>query len=93
MEYRWNYVPGGTFYFTLVTFKRRGFLCTPFARHHLREVLRVCRQRWPFRIDAIVLLPDHLHTIWTLPPGDSDFSKRLGWLKKEFTQRYLASGV
>lgn len=92
MDYRRNYVPGGTFFFTVVTFKRRQFLCTPLARHHLRSALRVCRQRWPFCIDALVLLPDHLHTIWTLPPGDSDFSKRWGWFKKEFTQQYLACG-
>jgi len=92
MDYRRNYVPGGTFFFTVVTFKRRRFLCTPSARHHLRWVFRICRQRWPFCIEALVLLPDHLHTIWTLPPDDSDFSKRWAWIKKEFTKRYLASG-
>ncbi len=39
-----------------------------------------------------MLLPDHLHASWSLPPGDADFSKQWGWLKKEFTKRYLQSG-
>ena len=44
------------------------------------------------RFDAIVILPDHLHAIWTLPPGDADYSQRWGWIKKEFTKRWLALG-
>jgi putative transposase len=92
MDYRRNHVPGGTFFFTAVTLKRRPFLCTPSATTHLRSALRACRRRWPFHIDALVLLPDHLHTIWTLPPGDTAYSIRWGWLKKEFTKRYLAAG-
>ena len=47
---------------------------------------------WHFDINAIVLLPDHLHAIWSLPPGDADLSKRWAWLKKEFTKRYLQHG-
>ena len=42
----------------------------------LREAVKCVKRRWPFRIDAVVVLPDHLHTIWTLPEGDTDFSKR-----------------
>lgn len=42
--------------------------------------------------DATVLLPDHLHAIWTLPAGDTDYSKRWAWVKKEFTKRWLESG-
>jgi putative transposase len=40
-------------------------------------------------INAIVLLPDHLHTIWTLPPGDVDYSGRWNWIKHEFTRLWL----
>jgi REP element-mobilizing transposase RayT len=40
----------------------------------------------------MVVLPDHLHAIWTLPPGDRDFSRRWGWIKKEFTNAWLELG-
>jgi len=43
-------------------------------------------------VNAIVLLPDHLHSIWSLPPGDGEYSKRWGWLKKEFTKHWLQIG-
>ena len=43
-------------------------------------------------MDALVLLPDHLHMLWTLPPGDTDYSTRISVLKKRFTIRFLASG-
>ena len=46
----------------------------------------------PFDVLAIVLLPDHWHCVWTLPPGDDDFPARLAWLKSEFTRAYLGSG-
>jgi len=51
----------------------------------LREAFKSVMDRHPFRIDAIVILPDHLHCIWTLPEGDSDFSKRWMLIKKRFT--------
>jgi putative transposase len=91
-NYHRLYVPGGSFFFTVVTEGRVPFLCCETARGHLRNVLQACRQLWPFRIDAIVLLPDYLHAIWTLPQGDSDYSKRWGWIKKEFTKAWLAGG-
>src|SRR5690606_4471685 len=53
---------------------------------------REMQNRWPMTIDAMVLLPDHLHTLWTLPPGDAAYPVRWGWLKKEFTRRFLAVG-
>ena len=85
-------LPGGTFFFTLVTEDRAPILTTPLARSVLREVTLECRRQWPFHMEAVVLMPDHLHTVWRLPEGDSDYSKRWGWLKKEFTKRWLASG-
>lgn len=91
-EYRRAWSPGGTFFFTLVTENRAPILCSELARNILRTALQETRRRWPFVIDAFVLLPDHLHTIWTLPPGDTDFSRRWGFLKKEFTKQWLASG-
>ena len=53
----------------------------------LREVFADARRRRPFEIDAIVVLPDHLHCIWTLPPGDSDFSTRWHDIKARFSAR------
>jgi len=44
------------------------------------------RKEYPFAIDAWVLLPEHLHCIWTLPPSDSDFSKRWGIIKARFSK-------
>ena len=88
-DYRRAYSPGGTFFFTVVAHERQPFLCDADARTHLRGVMREAQRRWPFDIQALVLLPDHLHTIWTLPEGDSDFSRRWGWIKKTFTQRWI----
>jgi len=91
-EYLRAYVPGGTFFFTVVTERRAALFSRPTARCLLGSVLRRCLLRWPARVAAIVLLPDHLHTIWTLPGGDANFSARWGWIKKEFTKDWLALG-
>ena len=80
-NYRRAYVPGGMFFFTLVTEGRVPILTDPEARRHLRQTFLDCRCRWPFRIEAIVLLPDHLHTIWSLPCGDAQYSLRWAWIK------------
>jgi putative transposase len=91
-DYRRYFVPGGTYFFTLVTQGRAGFLCTDRARPILAGVLRECRARWPLTMIATVLLPEHLHTIWSLPPGDAAYSVRWAWIKKDFTKRWLAAG-
>ncbi|HEX8203955.1 MAG TPA: transposase, partial [Isosphaeraceae bacterium] len=91
-NFRRDYVPGGMYFFTVVTDHRAPFLCQELARRILGTVLRECRERWPFQIEAIVLLPEHLHTILTLPVGDARYSTRWGWIKKEFTSRWLAAG-
>ncbi len=54
--------------------------------HALREAVRVTRRERPFYIDAWVVLPDHLHCVWTLPPGDDDFSNRWRAIKIRFVQ-------
>jgi putative transposase len=58
----------------------------------LREAFRYCQRDFPFQIDALVMLPDHIHSIWTLPTSDCDYSKRWGIIKKHFTQNWLALG-
>jgi putative transposase len=85
-------VPGGTYFFTLVTCARRPILCEDVARRCLHEAIAQIQRQWRFDICAVVLLPDHLHAIWTLPPGDARYSIRWKRIKEEFTRRYLAAG-
>ncbi len=90
-HWRRAYLPGGTFFFTLVTYRRIPILTTTLGRSLLRGVTLQCRDRWPFEILAVVLMPDHPHALWRLPEGDSDYSRRWAWLKKEFTKRWMAA--
>ena len=91
-EYRRYFVPGGTYFFTVVSDGRRPFLCDPLARPILGEAFRTIKQKLPFEMPAIVLLPDHLHAMWSLPPGDDEYPVRWRRIKEEFTQNYLANG-
>jgi putative transposase len=91
-NWRRAHVPGGTFFFTLVTDRRANILRDSPGRPLLGSMLRRCQLRWPFTLNAIVLLPDHLHAIWSLPPGDTAYPKRWGWIKKEFTKWWLQLG-
>lgn len=90
--YRRCYVPGGTYFFTVVTHGRRRFLTDAPARTLLGQVMREEMAARPFEVVAIVLLPDHLHTVWKLPPGDANYSQRWSSIKEEFTRRYLRGG-
>jgi len=85
-NYRRAHAPGGAFFFTLVTHQRRAIFETPERVELLREALRRVRREQPFEIVAAVVLPDHVHFLWTLPPGDADFSRRIGRIKIEFTR-------
>jgi putative transposase len=91
-EYRRYYVPGGTFFFTCVTHRRAPILTSGRGRRCLREALRKIQDDHPFEIVAIVLLPDHWHTVWTLPQGDSRYPLRWMRIKEEFTEAWLKSG-
>lgn len=79
-------------FFTVVTHHRREILTTDLGRAALRAAIRVVRTDHPFRITAIVLLPDHLHAIWELPPGDTDYSLRWRLIKSRFTRLWLDGG-
>jgi len=72
---------GPTYFFTLVAYHRRPILCDDAIRSALHDAFARTRARLPFTVDAIVLLPDHLHCIWTLPDGDLDNSARWGQIK------------
>ncbi|WP_133513368.1 REP-associated tyrosine transposase [Candidatus Thiosymbion oneisti] len=80
------FVPGGTFFFTLNLLERRRRLLTNHS-DDLRIVFADARRRRPFTIDAIFVLPDHLHSVWTLPVGDGDFSTRWHDIKAWFSAR------
>ena len=84
-EYRRWYIPGGSYFFTVVTYRRQPLLADPESVNQLRGALRRVRSEWPFEIVGAVVLPDHIHFIWTLPPGDADYSRRIGRMKALFS--------
>ncbi len=84
-RYARAWVPGGTFFFTVALLERHRHLLTEHI-DALRSAFRTVRHQRPFTIDAIVILPDHFHTIWTLPPGDADFSTRMRLIKAAFSR-------
>jgi putative transposase len=87
MRYRRIRVPGGSWFFTVATCDRNPLFRKPVGVALLRHALRKVRRRMPFSIDAMVVLPDHLHCVWTLPSGDADYSTR--WrLVKTFVTRH-----
>jgi len=87
-EYRRNRVPGGTYFFTVNLANRRSDLLVR-EIETLRAAIRAVRLTRPFHIDAWVILPDHMHCIWTLPEDDTDFSGRWRAIKMWFTKALL----
>lgn len=91
-EYRRIECPGATIFFTVVSHRRRVILDGAQSVALLRQAFREEHEHHPFRIEAAVILPNHLHCIWTLPEGDSRFSMRWGKIKGRFTELFLAAG-
>ena len=91
MQYRRFYKPGARYFFTVVTENRAPILIDNIER--LRSAFRLCMSRYPFEIEAIVILPDHLHALWRLPEGDADFSKRWMVIKRKFSSGLFAGNV
>lgn len=87
MEYRRSISPGSSYFFTIVTHNRRPILWQPENINLLRDSFKRVITKHPFTIDAIVILPDHLHCLWTLPPEDADFSTRWRLIKSWFSRR------
>lgn len=79
-------IPGGTYFFTVNLANREGNDQLVARIDDLREAFRVTHRDRPFRIDAIVILPEHLHTVWTLPPEDADYSTRWALIKARFSR-------
>jgi len=85
MQYRRDYTHGASYFFTVVTFQRAPLFSKPDAVAILRAAFHAEMARRPFTIDAIVIMPDHIHAIWTLPPNDADYSIRWRNIKRTFT--------
>ena len=84
-NYRRYRIDGGTYFFTVNLAERQRSLLTE-RIDTLREAFREVKNAHPFVIDAVVILPEHLHTIWTLPQGDNDFSLRWRQIKSAFSR-------
>lgn len=85
MQYRRDYSQGAAYFFTVVTFMRQPLFNRPQSVESLRIATRLEMERRPFVIDAIVIMPDHIHAIWTLPTDDADYSIRWRNIKRAFT--------
>ncbi len=91
-HYRRADSPGGCYFFTVVTYDRRPIFAEEAARACLRHAWQTVKERKPFEITALCLLPEYLHCIWRLPPDDADFSSRWAGIKATFTREYLRAG-
>ena len=91
-DYRRSRVQGGTYFFTVTTYGRQAMLIEDPVREALRQGIASARRTLPFAIDAWVLLPDHLHYLWTLPPEDHNFSARWAIIKRHVSRRYSPPG-
>ena len=89
-NYRRNFLPGGSYFFMVNLAERRLRLLTENIEL-LRGAFRYAQARHPFAIEACVVLPDHLHAVWTMPDGDADFALRWRLIKAMFS-RALPAG-
>jgi putative transposase len=92
VRYRRNRVQGGTYFFTVALADRKSRILVDHIVA-LRSAFRIARQERPFTTDAAVILPDHLHVIFTLPHADADFASRWRRIKGYFSARLLAAGT
>ena len=83
--YRRNWVPGGTYFFTVNLLERKQDLLVT-EIELLRESVRRVKRLYPFEIVAWVVLPDHMHCVWTLPPDDADYVTRWRLIKLLFAK-------
>jgi putative transposase len=92
VNYRRARIPGATYFFTVTLRHRRSGLLT--ARVDLlRAVFRSVRHQRPFAIEAMMVLPAHLHTVWSLPPTDAEYSGRWRTIKARFIRALVRQGI
>jgi putative transposase len=92
VRYRRNFLAGGTFFFTVALADRTSTALTDHI-DALRAAIRAVRRVHPFVIDAVVVLPDHLHIVMTLPKEDAEFPIRWALIKRRFTTAVLRTGA
>jgi len=92
VQYRRNLLLGGTFFFTVTLHDRRAKYLTEHIEL-LRTAMRQTAQRLPFQTHAIVVLPEHLHALWTLPPGDANYPARWRSIKTSFSRSLVTQGI
>ncbi|HYQ91201.1 MAG TPA: transposase [Candidatus Competibacteraceae bacterium] len=85
MRYRRCDISGGTYFFTVNLAERSSGLLVE-QIDTLRDAVRTVKQRHPFDIEAMVILPDHLHAVWSLPEGDADYPTRWLLIKAQFSR-------
>jgi putative transposase len=84
-NYRRAFNSGGCWFFTVNLLDRRRRLLVEHI-DKLHAAVAETQARFPFNIDAMVIRPDHLHAVWTLPDGDADFSVRWSRIKARFSR-------
>ncbi len=89
MRYRRAKIAGATYFFTVVTEGRRPIFKDTSAVAIFESGLKQIKNRHPFDVDAYVILPDHMHMLWTLPDGDTNFSTRWRLIKEAFTKSHM----
>lgn len=92
VHYRRNRLPGASYFFTVTLADRQASTLTDHVAL-LGDSMRTVQQQLPFTTDAIVVLPEHLHCVWTLPESDSDYPTRWKAIKAGFTQGLRLAGV
>ncbi|MGH8548395.1 MAG: REP-associated tyrosine transposase [Methylococcales bacterium] len=86
-DYRRAHVQGSNHSLTVNTYRLQTLLTDADVRSALRDAIGTIRLTHPFLIEDWVLLPDHMHTLWTWPPGDGDYSHRWRVIQRMVTQR------
>ena len=92
VNYRRSRVAGGTFFFTVNLLDRRKTLLVDHV-DTLRRIVIEVKSKLPFVIDAMVVLPDHWHAVWTMPSDDCRYAERIRLIKARFTKQLLQAGV
>ena len=89
-QYKRVYLNGGVYFFTVVTYQRQPLFLSEQNVQILKAAIKKVKLAYPFVIDAIVVMPDHLHCIWRMPENDNDFSLRWRLIKKYFSESITA---
>ncbi len=82
------HVPNACYFFTVITCDRNPILTLESSRDCLHDAFQTVRRKYPFTIEGIVVLPNHIHTLWAMPEGDSNYSLRWNLIKNRFTRLY-----